>query len=235
MQRIKTLTSVTVLVTAGISGSLAAQEWSKPDMYVATMIDSAYVSEGRDNLDDGGLASYEIGADFGSGVSAGIWTADDTSDVVDYEETNFFVEYGFEAGTLDAYVGATHLSFNDGSSDNELGFGLATTTLPATFGFDYVRSAEADGFFVELSVSNDYEMTNGLNLTPYAIYALDYGYASEVNDGHNHTQLGVDASMEIAEGIEVFGYVATSLAGDDVEQDGGDDETWGGVGVSFSF
>lgn len=224
-----------LMTTAGLSCTGIAQSWTSPDMYVAAMVDTAYVTEGRDNLGRGGMMSYEVGADFGNGLSTAVWTANDLSDQVDYTEINGGLEYAFNISSLEAYVGYTYLGFNDGSSDNELGFGIATTELPLTLGFDYRRSSDADGGFVELSGRKEFVSSNGISITPYLMYALDYGYASEAHDGHNHTQIGVDLSKEIMPDVELFGYYATAFSGQDVENDGLKDETWGGIGINLSF
>jgi hypothetical protein len=197
--------------------------------------DSKYVSEGRDNLGDGGLIGYEGVASFENGLAVGAWFAYSTDDQVDYEERNYFAEYGFAAGPVEAYVGYTHLSFNDGSHDNEFGAGIASTELPVTLALDYVYSVEAEGSFVELSLSKDFETDMGLVITPYVLQAFDYGYATEMNDGDNNTQIGLGVSKEVAMNVTVGAHINHSFAGDDVDKDGLGDETWGGASITFAF
>ena len=226
------LKSAIVAVAASVAAvSLSAQ----PAIDLSLIYDSKYVSEGRDNLGDGGLVSFEAVAGFENGVAVGTWYAVSTDDVVDYEEQNYFAEYGFMVGSVEAYVGYTHLNFNDGSHDNEFGAGIASTMLPVDLALDYVYSVEAEGAFVEVTLSKGFESENGLVFSPYITQGFDYGYASEDYDGANHTQVGLAVEKEVAMNITLSGHISHSFAGSDVDRDGLGDETFGGAAVTFSF
>ena len=210
------------------STTLVAQDFSATLAY-----DSKYVSQGRDNLGDGGMPSVEVAAEFESGFTGGIWYAD--ADDVNYDETNYFVEYGFVAGSLEMYVGYTHLAFNEGPSDDEVGFGITSTELPIDIAADFVYSEEANGPFVELSVAKPYELNSTFSVSPYFMVALDYGYASEAHDGENSYQFGVDIELILFDSFGLSGHIAHSMEGKDVELDVGGDQTWVSVALNYRF
>lgn len=224
------------IITLGLlTSTVMAQSLGRPEMELSFAYHDKYVTEGRDNLGDGGLFTYEFGADFGNGLSGGIWSNHDNSDLIDYKETNVFLEYGFGLHTIDTYLGYTFLHFNDGSRDHEIGAGVATTALPITLAVDVYHSTEANGSFAEISISHDYQIGAGLTLTPSAVYGFDHGYATPAHDGENHIQIGLEAQTQITEHLILFGYLAKAFAGKDIKIEGGDDLTWGGLGFRLNL
>lgn len=230
MQKIKTLLYL-FRVFVVLSPNLVVADSERIEFSV--LYDSRYITEGRNNLDDGGLSSIQLVFSALDNLSAGVWYAEANS--TDYDESNFFAEYGFQLLSLDAYVGLNHLRFSGGSHDNELGLGIATGEWPFRVALDYVYGAESNGSFIELSVSKDYRLAEDLSISPYLMMALDYGYATELHDGENNYQLGVEVSKALAKGMSLSGYLAHSLSAEDVELDGGGDQTWAGLALTVSF
>ena len=113
--------------------------------------ESKYVTEGRDNLGDGGIITFEGAAEW-EGLTAGAWLA--VGDSESYQELDLYIEYGFATGPIEAYVGYTRLEFlQDDEGDNEVGFGFSVVGLPhVTPGLDYYHSTGADGGFLEISI-----------------------------------------------------------------------------------
>lgn len=198
------------------------------------LYDSRYVSEGRDNLAQGGAYVLEasVARDDFTLVAAYL---DATSDT--YSEINLGLEYGFELDDLEAYVAYTRLEFPEtDDSDNEFAFGIAHPGFDGfTPALDYVYSTEANGAFVELSVASEHEVSNDLTLAPYIVQAIDLGYASAAHDGLNNLTLGVEASYEVNRDFQVVAYLAHSIAQKDVENDGLGDVSWGGVSINLPF
>jgi hypothetical protein len=197
--------------------------------------ESKYVTEGRDNLEEGGIFSWEAAGEV-SGFAAGAWFG--LGDSEDYRELNLFIEYAHEFGDIETYVGYTRLEFYpDHESDNELSAGLAYHGFPYLIpGVDYVYSTEAKGSFVEVSLRSELGFfEDRLMVSPYILEGFDFGYASEEYDGPNNLQIGARVTYHLAEWCEVFGFGAHSWAHGDVEREGLGDLSWGGAGVSVSF
>ncbi|MFO7936266.1 MAG: hypothetical protein R6V06_01500 [Kiritimatiellia bacterium] len=200
---------------------------------------SRYVSEGRDNLDDGGMGTVEASVAY-KDFSVGTWYG--IADTVSYDELNLFAEYCFELGQLDFYGGYNRLEFmKDDEYDNELCAGAAWNVadwfVPAV---DYVYSTEAQGgdggSFIEASLTTPLKFfDNRLYVGPYVMQAFDLGYASDHYDGFNNFQFGSCAHLSLSENLELVGTANHSIANHDVRKDGGGDETWFSVGFCASF
>lgn len=245
----RTLTLATTFALAMCSPLLAgsSKEVAAPDLMEAEEAwltgslgvawDSKYVTEGRDNLEEGGLVSTALDVS-AFGFTANAWLADGYD--VDYTELNLGLAYGLEFGGFEAYVGYTYLHFwseEPDADDHEIGAGIAYTELgwlvPAV---DYVYGYESGGSFVELSVASEIPLIEDVwNLVPAVILGLDFGYASNEHDGANHVQLQLATEYALTETVTLGGYVAQSLALDDVDRDGGEDLFFGGVSVTVSF
>ncbi|MEX0324705.1 MAG: hypothetical protein AB3N33_01320 [Puniceicoccaceae bacterium] len=197
--------------------------------------ESRYVSEGRDNLDQGGLLAGEI--DMGwENLVFGAWFA--VGDSVAYEELNLYLEYGFELGPLEAHAGYTRLEFTaDNESDNEVHFGIAYGDLPhLVIGATYTYSTGANGGFLELFASTDFSLLEGrLVVEPYVLQAIDFGYASAEHDGLNNFQAGLAIHYPIADKSALFCSINHSWAQKDVRNDGLGDVAWIGLGCSGQF
>lgn len=194
-----------------------------------------YITEGRDNLGNGGLLSLEGAAEW-RGAAVGVWLA--TGDSESYDEVNIFLEKGFSAGALEGYLAYTRLEFlEDGEKDNELAAGLAWACLPwLTPAIDYTYSTEADGAFLELSLRSEITLCSGqLVIEPYVLEGVDFGYASKDYDGPNHIQVGLDWTFPLTEQVEIVGAIAHSWALRDVAKDGMGDETWAAIGLALAL
>jgi len=208
---------------------------SRPAFGITGARESKYVSEGRNNLDDGGVYSLEGVAEWRE-LTAGAWFA--TGDSTSYEELNLFLNYGLELGPVYAFVGITRLEFlEDDASDNEISVGMevggSTYFTPA---LDYRYSTEADGGFMELSISSEIALLDGrLTLEPYIAEGFDFGYASQKHDGPNNFQAGVDFAYELADLFSIVGSVAHSRAHADVKNEGLGNVSWASIGVAAGF
>ena len=210
-------------------------ELSTVNYAVEAFWDSHYVSEGRNNLDDGGMFSALGSAQY-KGFVAGAWYG--IADTVSYDELNLFVEHGWEFEYFDISAGYTRLEFmKDDEYDNELSAGLSLTCVPFVVpSVNYVYSTEADGGFVEMLLCSPQELLEGkIIVDPYIMQCIDLGYASDEYDGWNNTQVGIAVDYNIS---DAFCFIATanqSWANQDVRKDGGSDERWASLGVRLSF
>ncbi len=196
---------------------------------------SKYVTQGRDNLDDGGIFSFEGIAEW-QGLIAGAWFA--TGDSTSYEELNLYVSYGMELGAVGAYAGYTRLEFaEDHANDNEIIAGMEVNGIPYVIpALDYTYSTEADGGFLELSIRAEIALLNGqLLIEPYILEGFDFGYVSRKHDGANNLQAGIDFAIELAKPVTLVGSVAHSWAHENLRQEGLGDVSWVTIGVMAEF
>ena len=205
-------------------------EWS-----FNTLWESRYVAEGRDELDEGGLFSTEVSLGYG-GFEFGAWAA--VADSVHYQQLDLSLAYGNEFKGVSWSLGYTHLEFEPGSEDDDELAAELETELPAEviIGAALVYSLEADGSFLELTASRSFEfLEGGLTLTPYGLYAFDFGYRTEDYDGANHIQFGIECEYALTEDLSLIAYAAHSFAQEDVEREGLGDLSWVGFGLSAAF
>ncbi|MFA7173862.1 MAG: hypothetical protein WC340_10700 [Kiritimatiellia bacterium] len=196
---------------------------------------SKYISEGRDNLERGGMFIADGAADF-YGFTAGAWYG--LADTVSYDELKMFLEYSFECGPVELLAGYTRLEFfKDDAGDNELMVGAQLNCIPWVVpGVEYVYSTEADGSFAELSLGAPIKCSKcGLVLIPYILEGFDFGFASHDYNGFNNFQVGVIADYPLTEHLCLVGSVNHSWANQDVRKDGCGDESWLSVGLKAAF
>jgi hypothetical protein len=200
-----------------------------------TFWESQYVAEGREELDEGGLFSTEVSLAYG-GFELGAWAA--VADSVHYQQLDLSLAYGDEFYGVSWSVGYTHLEFEPGSEDDdELATELETELLAEVIiGAVLVYSFEADGCFLELTASRSFELfVDGLTVTPYGLYAFDFGYRTEDYNGANHVQLGIECEYALADDLSLIAYAAHSFAREDIEREGLGDLGWVGFGLSAVF
>jgi hypothetical protein len=202
---------------------------------LAALWESKYVTEGRNNLDDGGIFSLEAVLEW-KNFFGGVWFA--AGDDETYQEVNLFIEYGFDVGPLDLSVGYTHLEFlEDHENDDEFAAGMALNSIPYLIpAIDYVYSTEAEGGFIEISVRSEIPLfEERLVFEPYVMQAFDLGYATEDHDGVNNFQIGIGASFALTERLDLVGSLSHSWAQSDVDREDLGDLSWGTVGVAAAF
>ena len=202
--------------------------------------DSRYVLEGRDMLVGDSLYGFTLEGEY-AGFLAGAWLSH--SPETDYQEQNYFVEYGFELGPVEAYVSYMHLQFmSDNDQDNEVGGGIAVPD--AIFGWtpalDAYYSDAAGGYFAELSIAREFFITDQFVIVPTAIFGYNDGYIADGHNGANHVLLQLIAAYAISENFAIEGYIAQTFAIDsNPAQLAGDgnlyDFSFVGVGASIAF
>lgn len=230
MNRIGCLNGLFVLSALSLVATDEGIEWS-----VATLWESRYVAEGRDELDEGGIVSTEVVAAW-RGFEFGVWGA--LGDSKHYQQLDLTAAYGDEWLALAWLAGYTHLEFEPGSEDDDELFLELETSLPLELvvGVAGVYSFEAEGSFLEFGLSRTFSVFDErVSLSPYALYAFDFGYRTDAHDGPNHFQVGIECECAITERLALFAYAAHSFAEKDIEREGLDDVSWVGLGLSASF
>ncbi|MCL1067330.1 hypothetical protein L2735_10990 [Shewanella olleyana] len=205
--------------------------------------DSKYISEGRNNLADGGVY---LGA---ASVSSGDFTsyaAVVRGDSEHYTEWNFGLEYALNLhDNLETIVGYQRLEFygDERGSDNEFFAEIAYTgvdwLIPSVA---YTYATEAGGYFVEVSLHSPWQLTEQFSITPYITQGFDFQYATEEHDGANHFQMGVEASYALSSNMAISAHFSHVIAMADIKKEaemdgytGSLDESYGGIYLSWSF
>ncbi|MGB0259229.1 MAG: hypothetical protein ACPGES_11310 [Coraliomargarita sp.] len=209
-----------------------AEEW---EFSALGLWESRYVSEGREDLEDGGLFSSELVAAY-DGFEFSAWAG--LADSEHYQELQLTAAYVFDYRGFEFAAGYTHLEFEPGSDDDDEVFAEISTELFEMFviGLSCVYYFEAKGSFYELVLG--YPLTfldEKLLVEPYALAGFDFDYRTEDYDGHNHLQFGIDCEYVLTDRLSLVGYVAHSFAGPDIDREGLGDVSWFGLGVVASF
>ena len=193
-------------------------------------LNSRYVSEGRDNLEDGGIASIAVDMDKPSHLPFmdtwyfSSWFAE--SMATPYTELNLSLGSSFSVGEVDGAIGYTWLDLrgpdaSDHEFDLQLGFGLFDQ-FDLSSGFVY--STEARGTFIELVASSDI-VRERFVLTPYVLLGFNRGYIPEEPETFNNLQFGLSATTSLSQEMEASFYFAATTGLENI--------FWTGVSLSF--
>jgi len=228
-------------VSGGITAN--AQALTEAEFAFDLAWDSQYISEGRDNLDKGGIAWGVASVTDGDLVT---FVALGRGDQTHYIEWNFGLEYTLHLSDhFDATIGYQRLEFygEERDSDNEV-FGSLTYTgvdwlIPA---INYTYSTEAGGYFFEVSLHSPWDITETLSITPYVLQGFDFQYVTEDYDGANHIQLGIEAAYTISNNIALSGHLSVTQAMGDIKREASDNhisshlnEAYAGVHLNWVF
>ncbi|QYK01268.1 hypothetical protein [Shewanella psychrotolerans] len=203
--------------------------------------DSRYISEGRNNLDKGGIywatAVYQYD-------NISLYAVSGRADSEHYIEWNLGLEYGITLSeNLVGAVGYQRIETygDERCSDNELFALLEYTALDwLTPSLGYTYSTEAGGYFVEVSLHSNWTLSDSITVTPYITQAFDFKYATEAHDGPNHFQFGLEAQYQLNTQVMLSGLVSHTIAQEDIKQENSGSEsnlnqTYAGVHISWSF
>ena len=208
---------------------------AQTELGMAAQWHNRYVSEGRDNLSDGGIMAVDISAQT-RGFSSSLWLAKGISE--DYEEANLALAYEHAAGPLTWMVALTRLEYlHDHSSDNEMAVAVSSNNLRyITATLEYVYASDADGGWLGLNLSHTFSPGDGnWQWTPWLQQNLDYGYASEAYNGPNNIEAGMDIALAVTEVFSITASAAYSHAQKDVKNDGLGNIGWVSLGLAAAF
>ena len=201
--------------------------------------DSKYISEGRDNLPEGGIIwtslNQELNSDFSFVLAYGVAT----ESMVNYDELNVTIQYAGQTPELSYVVSYTRLEFfADQQSDNELGLAVEWSNLSyVTPSVNLVYSTEAGGAFLALGIGQDYAISDVVNIRPYVSVAFDFGYASKQFNGHNHSSMGAVLAVQMMKNL-VFSFITEHNIGARIvkkEIENNHNQTWAGAHLTYSY
>lgn len=208
------------------------------DWEISTAISNRYVTEGIDNVPDGGMVSLnEISGSIGL-FHAGIAYAQFLD--VSYNELNFFAGVAGEAGSLAWEAGVTYLTFPapDEPSTWEIGLGVSWEINPhwVLFAGAYYDIDEVRGSFLELGFEFPLEINEGITLTPYTLLGIDYGFVSGPRRlQENNWQFGLTAEYAINGVLTIFAAGHHSVRLSNLRAEGEGNVTWAVLGLTASF
>ncbi|CAM4164904.1 hypothetical protein [Shewanella livingstonensis] len=216
---------------------------SQPTVGFDIAWDNDYITEGRNNLEKGGIIWGVASVEQDDLVAFAVVGR---ADQVHYIEWNVGVEYTLHLhDEVDATIGYQRLEFygDERESDNEFFSSLTYTgfswVVPA---INYTFATEAAGYFVALSLHSPWEINNQLTLTPYIVQGFDFQYSSEQHNGANHFQFGLEAEHQFNDSMAVSAHISHSIAQEDIKQQaraediqGSLDQTYAGLHFKLIF
>lgn len=206
------------------------------------LIESDYITEGRDNLAGSGL--YSLSSDFTyDKFIVTPWLAKGIS--TDYLEVNLNINYEINVSDkFDVFVGYGYLkSYQDdiGASDHEVNIDLSYAysddfQILATL----YHSFEEKGLFTEVAFIKSYKLNNTILLDLSSTVGFNSGYVTDGHNGLNYAQLRAHISYVLKNNIELHAFTTYSLAiNEDGEQYIGDETLSNalraGVGLSYRY
>ena len=224
--------SIIAVLLVGFEGLIAQSSMNNMEISYNNSFESKYISEGRDNLESGGLSSFNTDISY-HWFNLNIWYG--TGADKDYRELQYSAGLSFDLSDIGINFGLTDLSFlHDDSKDQEFYTELSYNKLkwlkPTLVN---VYSFEAEGSFVELLLELNIPLQNEqLSLIPFLLGALDFGYVEDTN-GPNNFQMGVELSFQLIDNVSINSYVASSYGV--WEESSHENHTWGGVSISTDF
>ena len=202
--------------------------------------DNRYVLEGRDLLEGSSLYGLMLQAEYADFL-IGVWL--NHSPEADYQEQNYFAEYNFNLGILDAYVSYSHLQFmSNNDEDNEIGAGISCANI--LFGWtpalDTYYGTTSGGYFAEASIAREFSPIDRLVIISSVIFGFNDGFVADGHNGANHLMFQLAAAYELTENLTIETYVAQTWGVGSEPSRYADDEnlydfSFGGVKLSISF
>lgn len=210
----------------------------KQDLQVSW--DSRYVTEGRDNLDNAGIQTTSINYEYGL-FGMQIWNGWGYES--GYDELNLIPSLNYHYKNVDLYFSFNHKRFiQDNDYDNEIGSGISYSGLPynISLGFDWYHSFTYEGSFYELSLGSEFNPAESVTIEPIMTFGINGGYITDGHDGANHVNFKIDGKYEIADTVDVLGYIGYNIPiNHDPAAYPGDrllkHFIWGGIGLEVRF
>lgn len=202
-----------------------------------------YVTEGRNNLEKGGIAWAAASVERNNMV---FFAVVGRADQVHYTEWNAGLEYTLALrDDIEATLGYQRLEFYgaERASDNEFFSSMTYRGIdwfvPAV---NYTYATEASGYFVTFSAHSPWEINSQLTLSPYVQQGFDFGYSSDTHNGANHVQFGLETQYQYCDNLGILAHISHSIALDDIKQQaavnnqqGSLNETYAGVSLAWDF
>lgn len=211
--QILALVLLTMKTAMGGADSLVAHNtFLEPDneFHFEVGIDSLYMAQGRNQLDDGGMVWGHVSLGLGN---INLYSTAGRATHQDYTELNLGLQYlESDIAEFELSLGLQLIEIFASERESDLEF----IAVLAYLGFDWFTpsvehtySLEADGHFVEVSLHGmSFDFVYGGTLTPYLTQAFDFEFALAEYNGPNHFQLGIEAVFPMSSRLHLFGHLS---------------------------
>ncbi|WFB37706.1 hypothetical protein P3T73_08040 [Kiritimatiellota bacterium B12222] len=199
--------------------AIAHVDGEAPSAVMGFLWESSYISEGRNNLEEGGLLSTFAATELET--TAGVFGFEwwyGSSVETPYTESDFSVSWAKSLSGIDLALGYTYLAFpQDSENDQEYSAEIAREVsggFTPFFGATY--AVEAGGTFIELGVGKEWVLTEKWVFSSVVAIGINEGYVVEGHNGFNNATLGLVASYVVVEHlhIDIGGQVSLPLEKD---------------------
>jgi hypothetical protein len=206
------LASTMTVATAMTNNTMEQHFAEQPEsaFHVDLGIDSHYIDQGRNLLDEGGIfwgnAHWDLSYLL---LDAGIGRATHQ----DYTELNIGMELELlSTAIFDITAGIQFIEIfgADRESDVEL---FTTFSYSGIDWFtpiiEHTYSLEANGHYVEISLQGmSFVLAHGVSVTPYVTQAFDYEFVVDGYNGVNHFQMGIKVDYPIHQRVYLSGHLS---------------------------
>ncbi|BDM62804.1 hypothetical protein NFHSH190041_02560 [Shewanella sp. NFH-SH190041] len=225
----------TSLLTLLCAAPLAAQA---ADIEFTGRWDSRYLSEGVNNLEKGGIFWGEANVSQ-DGLNGYIKVG--RGDSVKYTELNAGLNY-----TVDLPVDfSTTLGYerveswaDERGHDNNLTAALDYNGIDwLTPEIYYSYATEAKGYYLQFSLTGNFQVNEQFTLNPYVQEVVDFGAITESYNGPNNFELGINANYQLTSHISLGAVVSHSIAQTNLKRDAapGADMNQTYAGINFTW
>lgn len=191
-----------------------------------------YITEGRNNLETGGLSSLGVGLSY-KAIELCLWYGNGLEE--QYDEVQLSIGSSINWKAIKAAFGFTNLSFlHDDTKDQEIYLVLCYESLEWLTPFvTNTYSVEAEGSFLEFGVEFSLPLNlDKIEITPFVVEGIDLGYVEDAH-GPNNTQFGINIRYLITDNLSL----ATHLCRSDGlwKENNNESHSWAGLTLQSSF
>lgn len=212
------------------------------DLQLDANIASDYITEGRDNLSNNGLAAMSTELSHNN-FTVMPWLAKGIG--TDYSEFNLNMNYtSVLTDNLEIVSGYTYLYASeeqDSANDHEISIELIYTINEQLqlISSNYY-SVDAKGTFLDFSINKQLPLSDALSLEFKASVGFNAGYIAQGHNGINHVQFTSQISYQLIDQLQVYAHSNYSVAINKDAVNYSDDQLltdafWAGIGVSYTY
>ncbi len=178
---------------------------------------------------------WEINDTFSLGVTP--WFLQDA--IADYDEWNLLVDLTATFGETEFTLGYAGFWYPRGDigagvgegAEHEFSVGASRSLGPLTVGVLSAWNYNRDGFYYELSVEYEHELSDSLTLTPMVTSGWDHKYYDN-GGGWNHMAFLVKVDWAVSSRLSVSPYVAENITSARLENR---NDFFGGIQIAMEF
>jgi hypothetical protein len=243
MSEMKKTVAAAVMAGMIVGGTATVQA---ADVTVGADVVSAYVFRGY-TFNDGVVVQPSVAVEHESGLALEVWSNFDIDDYdgalekSEFSEVNFALSYGFDLDVVELSVGYTEYIYPGAAvtADREAFVGVGTDIAGLGLSLTvYQELSSSDNLYVELAADYGIEVADSLTLgVNGSVSYAGKGYSADGSAGFHNYLVGLSAEYALSDALSVaafINYVGT-LDKDVLTKDEIDVDTFGGIGVYYTF